>query len=91
MSDTAPANLQKAFALHRKGDYPAAERLYQAILEAAPQHFDALHLLGVLHAQTGRLPRAAELLGAAIRVRPDAAAAQFNLGSTLRRDRKSVV
>ena len=85
MSDTAPADLQKAFALHRKGDYPAAERLYQAILEAAPRHFDALHLLGVLHAQTGRLPRAAELLGEAIRVRPDEAAAQFNLGSTLRR------
>lgn len=85
MSDTAPADLQKAFALHRKGDYPAAERLYQAILEAAPRHFDALHLLGVLHAQTGRLPRAAELLAEAIRVRPDEAAARFNLGSALRR------
>jgi len=85
MSDTAPADLQKAFALHRKGDYAAAERLYEAILEATPRHFDALHLLGVLHAQTGRLPRAAELLVAAIRERPDQAAAQFNLGSTLRR------
>jgi tetratricopeptide (TPR) repeat protein len=85
MSDNAPPDLQKAFALHRQGDLAGAEELYLAILKAAPQQFDALHLLGVLHAQTGRLARAAELLASAIGVRPDAAAAQFNLGSTLRR------
>lgn len=85
MTDTDPAALQKAFALHQKGDFPAAERLYQAVLQATPGNFDALHLLGVLHAQTGRLARAAELLGAAVSARPNEAAAQFNLGSTLRR------
>ncbi|MFO1159366.1 MAG: DUF6165 family protein [Reyranellaceae bacterium] len=85
MPDSAPRDLQKAFALHQKGDFAAAERLYQAVLAAAPDQFDALHLLGVLHAQTGRLARAAELLAAAIRIKPAEAAAQFNLGSTLRR------
>lgn len=90
MPDNAPPDLQKAFALHRQGDLAEAERLYLALLQAAPEQFDALHLLGVLHAQTGRLPRAAELLAAAIRVKPDAAAAQFNLGSTLRRMGRAV-
>lgn len=89
MSDSAQPDLQKAFALHRKGDLAGAERLYLALLQAAPDQFDALHLLGVLHAQTGRLERAAELLAAAVRARPDEAAARFNLGSTLRRLRRT--
>lgn len=85
MSDNAPPDLQKAFALHRKGDFTGAERLYHSVLQSVPDQFDALHLLGVLHAQTGRLERAAELLVAAVRAKPNEAAAQFNLGSTLRR------
>lgn len=85
MPDTVPPDLQKAFALHRKGDFAGAERLYLSVLQGAPDQFDALHLLGVLHAQTGRLERAAELLDAAVRARPTEAAARFNLGSALRR------
>lgn len=85
MSDSALPDLQKAFALHRKGDFAGAERLYLSVLKATPDQFDALHLLGVLQAQTGRLERAAELLVAAVRARPNEAAAQFNLGSALRR------
>ncbi|CAB3713505.1 O-linked N-acetylglucosamine transferase, SPINDLY family protein [Paraburkholderia rhynchosiae] len=46
--------LQTALAHHHKGEFSDAEALYQAILEAKPQHADVLYNLGVLLGQTGR-------------------------------------
>lgn len=40
--------LDAAMAAHRKGDAAAAERGYRAVLAAAPENTDALHLLGVI-------------------------------------------
>ena len=46
--------LQTALDHHHKGEFEDAEALYRAILDAKPQHADALYDLGVLLGQTGR-------------------------------------
>ena len=43
--------LERAAALHRSGRLIEAEALYREVLAADAQHFDALHLLGVLRHQ----------------------------------------
>ena len=44
----------QGLALHRQGDLAAAERIYGEVLDREPQHFDALHMLGVVALQTRR-------------------------------------
>ena len=46
--------LQQAIETHLKGDLAAAEAGYAAILDAHPQEFGALHLLGVVRSQQDR-------------------------------------
>ena len=60
----APA-LQQAVSLHQQGALDRAEALYRAILKVAADHFDALHLLGVLRQQQGRSQDALRLIAAA--------------------------
>lgn len=60
------ARLQQAMALHRAGRLAKAEAAYRHILEIAPDHADALHLLGLLAFQQGRAPEALELVDRAI-------------------------
>ena len=47
---SAPFNLGQVFneavALHRQGRLRDAEKIYTRVLKAAPDHFDALNLLG---------------------------------------------
>lgn len=74
---------QQALVLHRQGQVEQAQQIYQAILQQHPLHFDSLHLLGLVALQTGRGPRALELIRQAIQVRPDVAAAHVSLGSAL--------
>jgi tetratricopeptide (TPR) repeat protein len=60
-----------------------AEEIFSRILGEQPNHFDALHLLGVLAMQTGRVPRGVELIGKAIAINPSFAPAHkrtFYLG-----------
>jgi Flp pilus assembly protein TadD len=52
--------------LHRRGLLDDAERLYAGILKLAPRHFDAMHLLGVIHQQRGDSEKALSLIGAAL-------------------------
>ncbi|MCK6449394.1 MAG: tetratricopeptide repeat protein [Alphaproteobacteria bacterium] len=75
--------LKRAIGLHQAGRLAEAETLYKAILDAAPGHFDALHLLGVIASQTGRHAEAERLIGRALGVRPDVAPAQYNRGNAL--------
>jgi len=79
-----PQQLQQAIALHRTGQLAAARMLYEAILRHEPGHFDALHLLGVIAAQTGDTERAARLIGQALAVDPNNAAAYVNHGLALK-------
>jgi len=77
------AKLQQGFALHQQGLLVQAQRLYEEILAQQPRHFDALHLLGVIAAQTKNPERALELIDKAIEVNPGSALAHFNRGTTL--------
>ena len=79
---------RQAFAFQQDRNLDAAERLYREILAAAPGHFDALHMLGVLHYQCGRWQAAVESIGQAIEEKPEAAAAHLNLGPPLQKLRR---
>ena len=42
------AKFNQGLALHRQGNLADAERCYEDVLRQQPDHFGALHLLGVL-------------------------------------------
>ena len=73
----------QAADLHRKGNLAAAESLYLQLLAARSDHFDALHLLGILRYQQGRLDEALALIGAALQTNPGFAPALLNQGLVL--------
>jgi tetratricopeptide (TPR) repeat protein len=75
--------LQEATNLHQQGRLREAEKIYARVLKAAPDQFDALHLLGTLKAQTGHAGEAHRLISAALRINPRAADAWTNLGFVL--------
>jgi predicted O-linked N-acetylglucosamine transferase (SPINDLY family) len=77
--------LQIALTHHQAGRLAEAGALYRQILARAPDHPDALHLLGVLACQSGHPDEAAGLIGRAIAVRPSVAEYHCNLGEALRR------
>ncbi len=88
MKDSAlrqlPAQFQKALTFHRQGQFALAQAVYEEILEIQPEHFDALHLLGVLAAQTRNSRRAVELISKAIEIDPNIAATYNNRASALK-------
>lgn len=83
-ASSIPFNLGQAFgeavALHRQGQLREAERIYARVLKAAPDHFDALNLLGAVKIQQGQFGEAQRLFSAAIKVNPRIAAVWCNLG-----------
>lgn len=80
----AEERLQKAVALHQQGRFPEARSLYEAILQAQPQHADALQWLATWHAQQGGWLEALELYNRALKQQPDHAEAHANRGNVLR-------
>jgi len=81
---TLQAQFQQALTLHQQGRLANAEAIYKAVLKVHPQHFDALHLLGVIELQRKNPQAAAKLIGRAIAINPNSAAAHNNLGNALR-------
>ncbi|MBS4095597.1 MAG: tetratricopeptide repeat protein [Sulfuricella sp.] len=81
-------SLQEALRLavrhHQAGQLAQAEALYRQILQAQPEHADALHLLGVLAHQVGQQEVAVELIGKAIGIFPRSPEYHTNLGEALR-------
>jgi predicted O-linked N-acetylglucosamine transferase (SPINDLY family) len=73
----------RALALHQRGELAQAGNLYRQVLRAQPQHGDALHLLGVVAAQTGNPQGGAELMGRALALDPDNPAILANRGNAL--------
>lgn len=65
--------LRKAHAAHADGALAQAEKLYKAVLDHDPHHFEALHGLGVLNHELGRLPHALRFLAAALKRNPQSA------------------
>ncbi|HYD30118.1 MAG TPA: methyltransferase domain-containing protein [Azospirillaceae bacterium] len=80
---TVAEALTIAFDSHRAGDLDRAEAIYRQILDVAPDHVDALHLLGLVARRTGRHGMAAELIRRAVALDPSFAEAQYNLGNAL--------
>jgi predicted O-linked N-acetylglucosamine transferase (SPINDLY family) len=76
--------LKEALRLHKAGRLDRARPLYEQVLKHAPDEPHALHGLGVLCNDAGEPGHAAELLRAAIAVRPGQAVYHNNLGNALR-------
>ena len=74
----------QAVALHQAGRLMEAEPLYRKVLEAQPRHFDALHLIGVIHYQRGEYDEAVRRIGQALTINPNVAAAHNNRGGALK-------
>lgn len=81
---TLPEALERAIALHKAGNLAEAERLYKAILSSKPDHFDALHYLGVIEAQRRRPQDAHRLISRALDIDPQSSEAWLNHGNVLR-------
>ena len=75
--------LKYAATFHQRGMLAEAEKFYAAILEARPDHFYALHLLGVLRRQQGNSAEALRLIGAALKMNPRSIEALCDFGGIL--------
>lgn len=75
-------SLETAMEHHRAGHLSAAEALYREILQANPDHPDALHLLGLIAHQVGKSEIAVQLIAKAIAQNPTSAMF-YNLGLAL--------
>lgn len=80
--------LDEAVFHHRAGHFAQAEPLYRRILEIDPDNAEALHLLGLMAYQIGKLDQAVDLISRAIRNNSNKAAYFFNLGIVLQRQGK---
>lgn len=70
----------RARALIQLKDYPGAARLYEQVLRAEPNSFEALSNLGVAEAQMGQYPEAARAYQRALRFQPKSFPLLLNLG-----------
>jgi len=70
-----------AIRLHQDGEVKDAEILYRSVLEAIPDHPDALHFLGILMHQTGHSEAGIKLVTKALAVNPEYTDAHNNLGN----------
>ena len=78
---TIPEALNLALQHHRAGRLPEAEALYRQILQAQPDHPDALHLLGMIAYQVGKHEVAVAYVKQAIALNPAVAEFHNNLGT----------
>jgi len=77
--------LEVAAVHYRARQFALAETLYRQILSTQPREAEALHRLGTVALQTGRNAEAAELISAAIALRPNHPAGYADLGVAWRR------
>jgi Flp pilus assembly protein TadD len=74
--------LRAAMEHHQAGRLAQAEGIYRQVLELTPGNADALHLLGLIAHQVGKIEIAIDLIGRAIAVKPSAPM-YYNLGVSL--------
>ena len=79
-----PETLALALQHHQAGRLSEAEALYRQILQAQPNHADALHLLGVIAHQVGKHEIAVQYITRAIALNPTVAEYHSNLGTVYR-------
>ena len=75
--------LPRAVAAYRAGRPAEAQAICGQILALLPEHFDALHLLGVVALDSGQLDMAEQALTKAVEAEPRHAEALSNLGLAL--------
>lgn len=75
--------LREALSLHQQGKLREAEKLYTRAIKAAPENFDALHLLGLVKAQNGQMGEAYRLMSAALEINPNVPDALVNFANVL--------
>src|SRR6478735_6769249 len=75
-----------AIVLQQTGQLAAADEIYRTVLEAAPDHADALHFSGVLAHQQADSDQAVALIERSVELEPDRADWHSNLG-IVRQDR----
>ncbi len=80
---TLQAKFNQGVALHQRGKLAEAEEIYGEVLSQHPNHFDALHLLGVIALQTQQTERGIELIRRAIGQNAKVAGAHSNLANAL--------
>lgn len=75
MNEAAQVTLEEAIDLaqsqHAAGNLLIAERAYKDILNSVPDHFDSVHMLGVIQYQKGNLPEALKYIEQALELEPD--------------------
>ncbi|MEJ1964393.1 MAG: tetratricopeptide repeat protein [Gammaproteobacteria bacterium] len=77
------AQVQRAMQLHRQGSLREAASICETVLRQEEGNFDALHLLGVIHLQSGMLDTGLGLVEKAIAQRPGEAMAHLSKGNAL--------
>lgn len=77
----AEALFQQALALHSASRLHEAQTYYAKVLQLAPQHLQAFHLLGIVALQTNQPQRALTILRGVVTALPQSAAAQNDLGN----------
>jgi tetratricopeptide (TPR) repeat protein len=80
---SAQASFDQGLVLHQAGRTQEARALYEQALAADPDHFDAVHLLGVIRVQAGEAAAGVALIERAVAANPNMAAAISNLGWAL--------
>jgi predicted O-linked N-acetylglucosamine transferase (SPINDLY family) len=69
---------------HQQGQFSKASKLYAQVLILNPNHFDAMHLSGVVASQMKNYLIAVELISKSIELNPGFAEAFSNLGNALK-------
>jgi protein O-GlcNAc transferase len=77
------AKFEQAVALHQQQKLADAERIYRQVLQQQPNHFGALHHLGVIALDTQRTEQGADLIRKAIGLNATVGIAHCNLGKAL--------
>ena len=92
MTNPAATRIAEQFAraqtLQQQGQPAAARLIYQEILGAEPDHFDALNAMGVLEGQSKDLQQAIQYFERAIAVQPGNSGAHCNRGLALKQLRQ---
>jgi predicted O-linked N-acetylglucosamine transferase (SPINDLY family) len=78
ITPTITPTFQQAVALHRAGQLVPARDIYRAIVQNDPHHANALHMLGVIAAQTQDYAQAIALISQAISVSATGNVAMYN-------------
>ena len=78
------ALFRQGLALLNQGQLAKARQIYEKVLAKQPTNFDALHLSGLIAAESRNPTLAVELIGKAIEVNPNNPEAHYNRGNSLK-------